>query len=153
MKRSPQQCTLVPDAPDAFTSEKGWDLYRRRDGTRPTRRSSPLKAIGSAGNPVHRPRPGGAGSLAVGPDAEGVEIYTGTYAARVPRPARRAALLEACAETARRAQARGLVVNAGHDLNLRNIPPLISTHPTHLAEASIGHELTADRWRWVSPPP
>ena len=37
----------------------------------------------------------------------------------------------------------GLVVNAGHDLNLHNIPPLMEAVP-FLAEASIGHELTAD---------
>ena len=37
----------------------------------------------------------------------------------------------------------GLVVNAGHDLNLHNLPPLIARMP-QLAEASIGHELTAD---------
>jgi pyridoxine 5-phosphate synthase len=36
-----------------------------------------------------------------------------------------------------------LVVNIGHDLNLQNIPPLVSAIPA-LAEASIGHELTAD---------
>ena len=35
------------------------------------------------------------------------------------------------------------MVNAGHDLNLRNIPPLMQAVP-FLAEASIGHELTAD---------
>jgi pyridoxine 5-phosphate synthase len=35
------------------------------------------------------------------------------------------------------------VVNAGHDLNLHNLPPLIARLPG-LAEASIGHELTAD---------
>jgi pyridoxine 5-phosphate synthase len=36
-----------------------------------------------------------------------------------------------------------MVVNAGHDLNLHNIPPLLQAVP-FLAEASIGHELTAD---------
>ncbi len=35
------------------------------------------------------------------------------------------------------------MVNAGHDLNLHNIPPLVAAVP-FLAEASIGHELTAD---------
>jgi pyridoxine 5-phosphate synthase len=35
------------------------------------------------------------------------------------------------------------VVNVGHDLNLENIPPLVAAAP-NLAEASIGHELTAD---------
>jgi pyridoxine 5-phosphate synthase len=37
----------------------------------------------------------------------------------------------------------GLAVNIGHDLNLRNLPPLIAAMPS-VAEASIGHELTAD---------
>jgi len=36
----------------------------------------------------------------------------------------------------------GLVVNIGHDLNLYNLPPLVAAVPA--AEASIGHELTAD---------
>ena len=35
------------------------------------------------------------------------------------------------------------VVNIGHDLNLDNLPPLVAAMPS-LAEASIGHELTAD---------
>ena len=52
-------------------------------------------------------------------------------------------MLDACAETARRAGERGLAVNIGHDLNLDNIPPLLAAAPT-VAEASIGHELTAD---------
>jgi pyridoxine 5-phosphate synthase len=36
-----------------------------------------------------------------------------------------------------------LVVNVGHDLNLRNLPPLVAALPM-IAEASVGHELTAD---------
>jgi pyridoxine 5-phosphate synthase len=52
-------------------------------------------------------------------------------------------VLQACAATAARARERGLVVNAGHDLNLENLPPLVAAMP-FLAEASIGHELTAD---------
>ena len=49
----------------------------------------------------------------------------------------------ACAATAARAAELGLVVNIGHDLNLENLPPLIAALPA-VAEASIGHELTAD---------
>ena len=52
-------------------------------------------------------------------------------------------MLVACAETAARAAAHGLVVNAGHDLNLDNLPALVAAMPD-LVEASIGHELTAD---------
>jgi len=74
--------------------------------------------------------------------ADGIEIYTGTYAAAF-RAGDATAELAACAATAARAAALGLVVNAGHDLNLDNLPGLVAAMP-HLAEASIGHELTAD---------
>src|SRR5207253_4498765 len=74
--------------------------------------------------------------------ADGIEIYTGSYAAAFragnPEP-----LLKACAATAARAAEFGLVVNIGHDLNLDNLPLLTAALPG-FAEASIGHELTAD---------
>jgi pyridoxine 5-phosphate synthase len=71
-----------------------------------------------------------------------VEIYTGGYAAAF-RDGRHESILARIAATAAAAAKGGLVVNAGHDLNLRNIPPLMRALP-FLAEASIGHELTAD---------
>jgi pyridoxine 5-phosphate synthase len=74
--------------------------------------------------------------------ADGVEIYTGAYAAAF-RDGGHEGILEGIAATAAAARAAGLVVNAGHDLNLMNIPALIRAVP-FLAEASIGHELTAD---------
>jgi len=74
--------------------------------------------------------------------ADGIEIYTGTYAAAF-RAGNSDAELQACAATAARAFGLGLVVNAGHDLNLKNLPNLVKAVP-FLAEASIGHELTAD---------
>jgi pyridoxine 5-phosphate synthase len=74
--------------------------------------------------------------------ADGVEIYTGSYAAAF-RSGDHRAWLTACETTAREAADRGLVVNAGHDLNLLNLPPFVARMPK-LAEASIGHELTAD---------
>ncbi|HEX2943342.1 MAG TPA: pyridoxine 5'-phosphate synthase, partial [Rhodopila sp.] len=74
--------------------------------------------------------------------ADGVEIYTGEYAAAF-REGRHQPILERIAATAEAARVAGLVVNAGHDLNLHNIPPLMRAVP-FLAEASIGHELTAD---------
>ncbi|MFZ2003928.1 MAG: pyridoxine 5'-phosphate synthase, partial [Stellaceae bacterium] len=77
-----------------------------------------------------------------GSGADGVEIYTGSYADAF-RQGDPDAMRKACAATAARAAERGLAVNAGHDLNLDNLPALVAALP-NLAEASIGHELTAD---------
>ncbi len=136
----PEQCTLVPDAPDAFTSDEGWKLdAAQMELARPA--IAAARAIGCRvilfidPDPEVPARVRDAG-------ADGVEIYTGNYAAAF-RSGGHAALLSAIAETARRARDFGLVVNAGHDLNLLNIPPLMEAVP-FLAEASIGHELTAD---------
>ena len=136
----PEQCTLVPDAEDAFTSEEGWKLDDRQSGEL---RSfiAEIKALGCRtilfvdpdAAVVARVRPVGA---------DGIEIYTGAYAAAF-REGTHPTLLRAITETALAARDLGLVVNAGHDLNLLNIPPLIEAIP-FLAEASIGHELTAD---------
>ena len=136
----PEQCTLVPDPPGVLTSDKGWDLD--------------ASEVGQVGPAVDRLRRIGCRVvLFIDPDpnvpdrvadlgADGVEVYTGAYADHFRRGAP-GGILERTAETARRAGARGLVVNAGHDLNLKNIPPLVAAVPL-LAEASIGHELTAD---------
>jgi pyridoxine 5-phosphate synthase len=136
----PEQATLVPDAPDAFTSEEGWKL----DAAESALAASAIAAMKPFGcrvilfinaDPTLVDR-----VLATG--ADGVEIYTGTYAAAF-RDGRQTPILAQIAETAARARDAGLIVNAGHDLNLQNIPPLMQAVP-FLAEASIGHELTAD---------
>ena len=136
----PEQCTLVPDAPDAFTSEEGWKLGADQMAlVRPA-----IEALKSQGARVILfidPHPRVLDRIAPS-GADGVEIYTGSYAAAF-RTGAHDSWLDACATTASEAAERGLVVNAGHDLNLQNLPPLISRMP-NLAEASIGHELTAD---------
>jgi pyridoxine 5-phosphate synthase len=136
----PEQCTLVPDAPDVLTSEEGWkisaDDRSLLDPVIPV-----LKGLGARvilfvdPDPVVVERVHDAG-------ADGIEIYTGSYAAAA-RTGTPEVLLRACAETASRAAEFGLVVNIGHDLNLDNLPPLTAALPA-FAEASIGHELTAD---------
>jgi pyridoxine 5-phosphate synthase len=137
---SPEQVTLVPDPPGVLTSDEGWRLDDAR-----------VALLSAAVARLHRL--GGRVILFVDPDpevvarvpatgADGIEIYTGEYA-RAYASGDATALLAACAETARRAADLGLVVNIGHDLNLRNLPPLLAAVPA-VAEASIGHELTAD---------
>ena len=136
----PEQCTLVPDAPGAFTSEEGWSLDNHQSSV-VVPFIARAKSLGCRvilfvdPDPAVIPRIGSSG-------ADGVEIYTGGYAAAF-REGSHAAHLRAIADTARAAAEAGLVVNAGHDLNLLNIPALMAAAPG-LAEASIGHELTAD---------
>lgn len=136
----PEQVTLVPDAADAFTSEEGWKL----DAAQTALAAPAIAAMQALGcrvilfidpDPLVIDRVRAAG-------ADGVEIYTGAYAAAF-RHGRHQPILEQIAATATRARDAGLVVNAGHDLNLHNIPGLMQAVP-FLAEASIGHELTAD---------
>lgn len=136
----PEQCTLVPDAPGAFTSEEGWKLGGR-DGPLVGSAVAAVKRLGCRVILFVDPDPEVVRRVP-GTGADGIEIYTGSYAAAA-RDGRPDALLDACAETARRAAALGLAVNVGHDLNLHNLPPLVAALPT-VAEASIGHELTAD---------
>lgn len=137
----PAQCTLVPDAADAFTSDKGWDLDAAQSAIAEPAIAA-LKAQGARvilfvdPDPAVVPRVARSG-------ADGIEIYTGGYAAAFRAGEGADALLDACAATAEAARKAGLVVNAGHDLNLRNIPPVMA-RIGFLAEASIGHELTAD---------
>ena len=136
----PEQATLVPDAPEAFTSEEGWKLDPAQAGMAAPAIAA-IRALGCRVVLFIDPDPGVI-PRAVAAGADGVEIYTGAYAAAC-RDGRHHPILQRIAATATAAQAAGLVVNAGHDLNLHNIPPLMRAVP-FLAEASIGHELTAD---------
>jgi pyridoxine 5-phosphate synthase len=136
----PEQCTLVPDGPGVLTSEEGWKLGNE-DMKLVTDSAARLKQLGARVILFIDPDPAVVDRVP-GTGADGVEIYTGSYADAFRR-GDAARMLEVCAQTAARAASRGLVVNAGHDLNLDNLPALVAALPS-LAEASIGHELTAD---------
>jgi len=136
----PEQCTLVPDGPGVLTSEEGWKLDNR-DTPLVNASVARLKQMGARVILFIDPDPSMVDRVP-GTGADGVEIYTGSYADAFRRGDSNG-MREACAATARRAAERGLVVNAGHDLNLDNLPGLVKAMP-NLAEASIGHELTTD---------
>ncbi len=135
----PHQCTLVPDDPAASTSDHGWDL--KRDGSRLAPLIAELKALGARISLFMDPAPE-AMPLARALGADRVELYTEPYASAFATPAQ-AAMTERYATAARAAQAAGLGVNAGHDLNLDNLPAFIAAVPG-VFEVSIGHALTAD---------
>lgn len=134
----PAQCTLVPDSAAQATSDHGWDL--RRDGPRLRPAVAELRALGgrvSLFMDVDAPDL----ELAAAIGADRVELYTAPYAQRFAREG--AAAAEPFARAAARARGAGLGVNAGHDLNLDNLPALVTAIPG-LLEVSIGHALVAD---------
>ena len=136
----PEQITLVPDKPDAFTSDAGWKL----DSAERALVDQFVTAVRQLGARVILfcdPDPEAAVRIA-DTGVQGVEIYTGEYAAafRIGRPAE---ALAGCVAAGNAARERGLMVNAGHDLDRLNLPPLVRRMPW-LHEVSIGHELTAD---------
>jgi pyridoxine 5-phosphate synthase len=74
--------------------------------------------------------------------ADRVELYTESYARAFGGPSQDE-VLRGFAQSARAAQAAGLGVNAGHDLNLGNLGPFLRAVPGVL-EVSIGHALVSD---------
>lgn len=135
----PEQVTLVPDDPAQSTSDHGWDTVGRADLLGPI--VERLKRQGMRVSIFVDAEPRFAdGAAALGADR--IELYTGPYGHTFD-PAVRAPLLDALAATAEAARAKGLGVNAGHDLTLDNLPALIQRVP-FIAEVSIGHAITAD---------
>jgi len=135
----PQQCTFVPDETGAFTSDHGWDLARDGERLRPV--IAEAHALGVRVSLFMDPEPQ-AMRLAREVGADRVELYTEPYALAFGTSAHAAELARYRA-SAEAAQAAGLGVNAGHDLNRDNLPPFLVAVPGVL-EVSIGHALTAD---------
>lgn len=135
----PAQCTLVPDPPDVLTSNAGWNL--RGD-------------VAWLGDVLKRLHDHGIRiSLFLDPDPEQVrrakdigtdriELYTEHYARRFGTPEKEHGFA-AYHQAALTAQEVSLGVNAGHDLNLDNLPFFAQNIPG-LLEVSIGHALICD---------
>lgn len=133
---APAQCTLVPDDPGQLTSDHGWDL--ERDGAGLLSVIKRLKEGGIRVSLFMDPVPGNI-ALASEAGADRVELYTESYAkAFAAGDADR--VLDEYIAAAAAAEASGLGVNAGHDLNLKNLGPFIAAIPVW-AEVSIGHAL------------
>ncbi len=133
----PHQCTLVPVQPGEVTSQAGWAA-----GTSPERLTAVIARLHAEGIRV---------SVFVEPaeapirwarrlGADRIELYTEPFArAFAASPADGRASFDTYAAAATLARSLGLGVNAGHDLDLRNLV-LFRTLP-HLDEVSIGHAL------------
>jgi pyridoxine 5-phosphate synthase len=135
----PSQCTLVPDETGAFTSDHGWDLGG--DGGRLGPVIAELKVLGVRVSLFMDPVPAAMAAVA-NLGADRIELYTEPYARAFGTP-QQGAVLQRYVASAGAAQAVGLGVNAGHDLNLDNLAPFLQAVPNVL-EVSIGHALIAD---------
>lgn len=138
----PDQCTLVPDPPDALTSNSGWDFIEHRNflieivrelktsGARVSLFLEPAKFTAKQAQAL--------GSIA----CDRVELYTEAYAEGFAEGVGPQALASyrKCAD---QVLGLGLGINAGHDLNQKNLGPLIDSIP-EIAEVSIGHALICE---------
>jgi pyridoxine 5-phosphate synthase len=137
VRLQPDQCTLVPVRPGEVTSEAGWVAQRDAELLRPTiARLHAAKVRVSLFVEPERAAIDWAAELG----ADRIELYTEPYA-KAWGQGEDAYLrsFERYAEAAEHAHARGLGINAGHDLDLDNLG-LFATLP-HLDEVSIGHAL------------
>jgi pyridoxine 5-phosphate synthase len=136
----PDQATLVPDTPDANTSDHGWNLQQNKERLEPVIKQ--LKDLGIRVSLFMDPDTTGiqmAGEIG----ADRVELYTEPYARAFRTNENVARTLERFADAARFANEIGLGLNAGHDLNLKNLGRFCSAVPDIL-EVSIGHALIAE---------
>jgi pyridoxine 5-phosphate synthase len=134
----PQQVTLVPDPPDALTSNAGWDVFKNESFL-----NDVVSRIKSFGVRV---------SLFIDPDekqinqvvktgTDRIELYTEPFARQYSLNKELAIAPYTIASA--QAYELGLGINAGHDLDLENLRYFHQNIP-HLEEVSIGHALICD---------
>lgn len=134
----PHQCTLVPDAPDALTSDAGWDTITHKSFLKDTIAQLHEENI-RVSIFMETDEKMIEGAKEVGADR--IEFYTGPYAYNFNKD--RQSAVKRFTECANFAHKIGLGINAGHDLNLDNLA-FFSNHVPHLLEVSIGHALISD---------
>lgn len=138
LEHLPAQCTLVPDAPEALTSDAGWNTIKNKDFLISV--CSVLKAAGVRVSlfvdPVTEMI---LGAKECGADC--VEFYTGPFSKNFPTDPEEA--VKNHVQAALLAHSLGLKINAGHDLNLDNLSFYVQKMP-YLEEVSIGHALISD---------
>jgi pyridoxine 5-phosphate synthase len=138
LKVKPEQATLVPDPPGVLTSNTGWDTISHADFLKDI--ISTLKLAGIRTSIFLNAEPRLVESAAqTGTDR--IELYTGPYAEHYSQGREEA--IKPYIETAQEALKRGLLINAGHDLNLENLR-YFKEHIPGLEEVSIGHAIISD---------
>ena len=138
----PAQCTLVPDGDGQLTSDHGFDL--KRDGDQVAPLVQELQSLGIRTSLFMDPDPEQI-RLAAQLGTDRIELYTESYARAYHSGKDLDAVFATFVLAAEVAAEEGLGLNAGHDLDLHNLPRF-ATIPG-LLEVSIGHALTVDAIR------
>lgn len=134
----PAQATLVPDPPNALTSNAGWDTLKHAGFLKDV--IAEIKSYGVRTSIFIETDPELIYQAAeTGTDR--IELYTEPYAAAYA--ADRAMAVEPFVRAAEAAHLAGLGLNAGHDLSLDNLKYFAQRVP-YLLEVSIGHALISD---------
>lgn len=138
LKTKPAQVTLVPDAPDALTSNAGWDTIQNESLLREVisefKKANIRTSIFIDTNLKFIEH-------AVKTGTDRIELYTEAYAKQFH--ANKEAAVKPYKEASKLANEIGLGVNAGHDLNLDNLN-YFAKNTENLLEVSIGHALISD---------
>lgn len=141
----PNQCTLVPDPPDALTSNTGWDTQKHQDFLIKVIQRLHEKGIRVSIFLNAEPH---LIESAKNTGTDRIELYTGPYAEQFKKikedkTFRKTHFEDTYIATAEAANKAGLEINAGHDLNLLNLRYLKNALP-QIKETSIGHALICD---------
>lgn len=138
MKVRPTQVTLVPDAPDALTSNQGWDVEANLDMLTELVEQFASKSVRTSLFVETDLR---NIEMAAKTGTDRIELYTEPYAQGYEN--NREEAIDPFVKAARHAKDLGMGVNAGHDLNLDNLAYFSSLIPW-IDEVSIGHALISD---------
>jgi len=138
LKNPPHQVTLVPDAPEALTSNQGWDTKKHAKFLKEVIARFKDKGIRVS---IFLDPNSDMVEAAVLTGTDRIELYTGPYAEDYANGSREVLIQHA--KASKLASSLGLGVNAGHDLNLFNLQEYKKS-VKELEEVSIGHALVCD---------
>jgi len=134
----PHQCTLVPDAVNQLTSDHGWDFHQQAEFVTPLIAKINDWGVRSA---VFLDPDTEQLELVSRSGASRIELYTESYAQAWGRDNEQQVLAD-YRLVAQLASESGMGVNAGHDLDLNNLPAFLTIE--NILEVSIGHALTVE---------
>ncbi|PID67828.1 MAG: pyridoxine 5'-phosphate synthase [Flavobacteriia bacterium] len=134
----PDQVTLVPDAPDAITSDAGWDTIKHQSFLKEVIAEFKRHGIRTS---IFIDTNARLIEAAATTGTDRVELYTERFASSFAQ--NNTDVVHDYAKSAVLAHDLGMGVNAGHDLNLENIA-FFKKYVPNLDEVSIGHALIAE---------